>query len=104
VYPIASYQLVNIHMLGLRGSELPAEHERQGLRVGAAVRIALQLPWKAEQGKPDREQVWLVVTDVSSGRYVGRLDGDPKILTHLKSGLEIAFGPEHVAFIYPDKP
>ena len=50
------------------------------------------------------ERMWVEVTDVVDGRYVGRLANEPISVTEVRSGDHVGSGPEHVAAILRETP
>lgn len=81
---------------------IPPVDERRSLRLEQQVKLVLIPEQPASHGA---ERMWVTVTDTKAkDRYVGVLDNDPVVVSELKAGDLIEFGPEHVAAVQSHKP
>src|SRR5258708_17170192 len=101
----SSRRLENIeekHRLAPRTYSIPRSAERMSLRGGDLVKLVFLLDRPAQDGTTG-ERMWVSIQKVDNGGYAGTLDNNPKYLTDMKVGDQVAFGPEHVAAIWVDK-
>ena len=92
-------------MGGLRDSASPPRPQRIACKVGALVKVILELPPGAPPRKSSGERPWLIITEVKPGpRYLGKLDNDLVVFTELGSDDRIDFGPEHIIQIQEETP
>jgi hypothetical protein len=79
---------------------IPSESERASLARSQRVKLLFLF---YDEHETDRivqcERMWVTITEVGEGRYVGRLENRPRSASVLEPGAWIEFGPEHVAAI-----
>ncbi|MFT4264667.1 MAG: DUF2314 domain-containing protein [Nocardioides sp.] len=80
---------------------IPSVTERASLGVGDLAKLIFEL---ADVEETPAERMWVIVTQVVGGRYVGRLDNQPVAMTALNLGDTVSFGPEHVIDTGDDPP
>jgi YgiT-type zinc finger domain-containing protein len=92
-----SFTLVNVERMqeGHAGTVkiLPREF-RERLEPEQGVKLI----FLAADGRGER--MWVRITEVQNGRYVGTLNNEPVVLTHLKFKDIIEFGPENIAQVW----
>ena len=76
---------------------------RSDVRAALSVGDRVKLLFGVGSGSSN-ERMWVEVTEVADGRYVGLLDNEPVAIADLRAGDRIAFGPEHVAAIWREVP
>jgi hypothetical protein len=74
---------------------IPSRAERESVAPGDLVRLMFELVDPADD-EPRAERMWVQVTEVRRGRYVGTLDNQPVALTSIGPGSQVEFGPEHI--------
>lgn len=87
------------HAEATRSFFIPPREHREHLEVGRLVKLTFEFaPPRDLNGTPRTgERMWVIVAEARpNGTYVGHLDNDPDLLTELKPGDPIEFGPEHV--------
>ncbi len=82
--------------------KIPDQQRRQDLRVGDHAKLIFEEeihPQPGDQGPRGRvERMWVEIHQrTPNGRYIGKLLNQPALLTSVKSGDDVEFGPEHVA-------
>jgi hypothetical protein len=82
---------------------VPPLSERESLKVGQAAKLIFEIESENKQGEVERdcERMWVVVSEVASPYYIGRLINKPAIVDeteefYLKLDVEVPFLPEHV--------
>jgi hypothetical protein len=76
---------------------IPRSDVRRGLVPGDLVKLLFGV---GPGDPPPAERMWVVVLEAEGGRYLGRLDNEPQVISDLRLGASIPFGPEHVAASY----
>ncbi len=83
--------------------QIPAREERENLRPGLGAKLIFAIQVEEEDGALtiDTERMWVVVTEIVDGGYLGLLDNQPSCLDpdgeqYLVQGAEIPFRAEHV--------
>ena len=74
---------------------IPRSDLRRALAVGDRVKLLFGMGTGSST-----ERMWVEVTELADGRYVGRLENEPVAIADLRVGDRVAFGPEHVAAIW----
>jgi hypothetical protein len=69
--------------------EIPDLLERQNLKMGHFAKLIFN----------DKERMWVKVTEVLEGSYVGTLANEP-VVVKMKFGDRVEFEPKHIADIY----
>lgn len=82
--------------------QIPARSLRENLRVNDLAKLIFL--GSMADGRPAGERMWVEVVSRSkivNGQveYVGRLRSVPAVIQGLQLGDEVAFGPEHVAWL-----
>jgi uncharacterized protein YegJ (DUF2314 family) len=73
---------------------IPPRQEREQVQVGDLVKLIFRIEIGNECSV---ERMWVAVTKKTKSRgFVGSLDNDPYCTDTIKSGMEVAFGPEHI--------
>lgn len=82
---------------------IPARAEREALSPGDSAKLLFEL---VEPGPdmPGGERMWVEVTEVVSGGFVGVLMNQPSAITTIGRGDTVRFGPEHVIALLDDWP
>jgi hypothetical protein len=78
---------------------IPRSDVRRGLVAGDRVKLLFGVGTGSST-----ERMWVEVTEVVGGRYLGRLDNEPVAIVDLRAGDRVEFGPEHVAALWRDVP
>jgi hypothetical protein len=81
----------------------PSDEAIALLRVGNLVKLIFGFESSDPQA-PRAERMWVRIELFDAGRYVGRLDNDPRYIEDLKCGDEVAFEARHVIQIDIDDP
>jgi hypothetical protein len=91
------------HRLHPRTYSIPRSEVRDALAPGQLVKLAFLS--ESPDGQWSGERMWVEIVAVESGRYLGKLDNQPRYLGTLQIGDSVQFGPEHVAAIHvlPDQ-
>ena len=83
--------------------QLPEETVRKSLKRGSAAKLIFVIQTENENGHHEisTERMWVVVSEETNGRYIGRLTNQPASFepqenVYLKVDCEVPFGPEHV--------
>jgi hypothetical protein len=76
---------------------IPRSDVRRSLALGDRVKLLFGVG-----DGTSNERMWVEVTEVGSGGYVGRLANAPVAIDDLQEGDSVEFGPEHVAAIWRD--
>jgi hypothetical protein len=82
---------------------IPAREDRETMHFGHGAKLIFAIQIEEGDGSfvVDTERMWVVVTEVVDGGYVGLLDNEPACVDpdsdhYLVRGAEIPFRPEHV--------
>ena len=85
---------------------IPLRADRESLCVGQGVKLVFDIEATDESGAStvDTERMWVIVTEVCEGYYMGVLENEPASIevtdeVYLCRGAEIPFRPEHVVDI-----
>lgn len=82
---------------------IPTRAERENLTPGDAAKLLFDIETREGGRVIDRgvDRMWVIVKRSVDGRYLGVLDSDPGAAEglRLRPGIELSFGPEHVAGI-----
>jgi hypothetical protein len=76
-------------------SFIPGRAERDSLRAGDAAKILFEII-EPRPGMPTAERMWVSVTGRDPDGYTGVLTNVPSVITTIRQGDTIRFGPEHV--------
>jgi hypothetical protein len=90
------------HAEAPRSFFIPPREHRENLEVGRLVKLIFEFAPPRDLNGTLRtgERMWAIVSEVRpDGTYLGDLDNDPDLVTELKPGDPIKFGPEHVVAI-----
>jgi len=100
-----TYNLDNaeaLHRENPRSFSIPRSEQRANLKVGQSAKLIFISA--TSSGPYSAERMWVEVVTAKKGSYVGKLDNTPTVISGLKIGDEVIFGPEHViAVILPDE-
>jgi hypothetical protein len=80
---------------------IPRSDVRRTLAPGDLVKL---LFGAGSGDPPTAERMWVMVLEANVGRYLGRLDNEPRAISDLPLGAQVRFGPEHVAAIHREAP
>jgi hypothetical protein len=82
---------------------IPDRRMRESLRPGDAAKLLFDIETRTQGRVVDRgvDRMWVIVRRHEDGGYLGVLDNDPGQAEGLSlhAGMEIHFGPEHIADI-----
>ena len=82
---------------------IPPRAERENLKPGDGAKLLFDIETREGGRVTDRgvDRMWVIVKRRVEGRYVGILENDPGTADGLRlhPGMELLFGPEHVAEI-----
>ncbi|TVV43676.1 DUF2314 domain-containing protein [Thalassolituus sp. C2-1] len=96
------YELDDGEMLHAEAPEtfyIPEINVRNNLSVGDCVKLVFRM----DQPKLDDisvERMWVEITDVKEGFYIGFLDNDPVGEVTIKCNDTVVFQPKHIIAIY----
>jgi hypothetical protein len=76
---------------------IPRSDVRRSLAQGDLVKLLFGV---GHGDPPPAERMWVEVLEAEAGRYVGRLENEPQVISDLGLGDRVPFGPEHVAATY----
>lgn len=98
------YDLVNGEQQHRKASgtfEIPPLRERKNVAPGTFAKCM----FRTSDPRITVERMWVLVSEMKDGRYVGKLDNDPAIIPtkDLVCGDIIEFGPEHIINILDPK-
>ena len=83
--------------------EIPSRAARESLQPGDSAKLLFDIETRSGDCVVDRgvDRMWVIVKRREREGYVGVLDNDPGLAEGLllRPGMEIVFGPEHVASI-----
>jgi hypothetical protein len=82
---------------------IPSHDERTSLKIGHEAKLLFDAV-NPRPGSPTAERMWVKVLEVPDGRYVGELANVPQVITTIKAGSRVEFGPEHVIATPDDWP
>ena len=74
---------------------IPSRSERENLRPGDLVKLVFEIV-DPQLPEPGAERMWVEVTGVEDGRYIGALNNVPSTITTISLGDRVDFGPEHI--------
>lgn len=74
---------------------IPPEEKRRSLSVGDHVKLLFRFAPGGDGYHVER--MWVEVSSAGQGRYTGKLLNQPRYMTSLRDGIDVEFGPEHVA-------
>nr|WP_300681103.1 DUF2185 domain-containing protein [Nocardioides sp.] len=83
------------HAEAPRSFFIPSEVERRSLHVGDLAKLMFEVVDPADD-MPSAERMWVEVTEVVDGAYVGHLANEPTVITTVAHGDLVRFGPEHI--------
>jgi uncharacterized protein YegJ (DUF2314 family) len=72
---------------------IPTQEDRQSLRPDDLVKLMFRIEFDEVAHV---ERMWVRVTDVMLGSYVGVLDNDPYCTDEIRSGMKVEFHADHV--------
>jgi hypothetical protein len=82
---------------------IPDLDKRRTLKVGQAAKLIFEIESENEHGEVERdtERMWVVVSEIVSPYYIGRLSNQPATIPeasafYLRQDVEVPFLPEHV--------
>ena len=78
---------------------IPSLKERESLNVGEAVKLIFEMAQPTEEYDAF-ERMWVEITSLENGFYVGFLDNNPEGKVSIKAGDEVVFQSKHVISIY----
>lgn len=82
---------------------IPDAATRESLQPGDHAKLVFQLV-DDPGADPPAERMWVEVTDVAPGGYVGRLDNEPVVVPGLRAGARVEFEPRHVIEVPATEP
>lgn len=82
---------------------IPSRAERESLRPGDLAKLLFEIT-EPGPGMPSAERMWVGVTSTDAQGYQGVLRSVPKVITAIRHGDAVRFGPEHVLSIIEDWP
>jgi hypothetical protein len=75
----------------------PPAETRENLEIGMHAKLLFRFRGEtADRLDGDTERMWVLVTEVNDGNYVGTLANDPSTSSDLTWGDEVHFHPLHV--------
>ncbi|CCG97249.1 conserved hypothetical protein [Marinobacter nauticus ATCC 49840] len=81
---------------------IPEKSTRESLRVGDLVKLIFSMEETTGSEATSVERMWVEVTQVYEGYYLGRLDNEPYGSDCLKCDQDVFFQSRHVIDIYQD--
>ena len=84
------------HRRAPRTFSIPRSDQRSALKVGDMVKLVFLADRPSSEGHT-AERMWVEVTEVGDGTYVGALDNQPTFLSGLNPGDSVTFEARHVA-------
>jgi hypothetical protein len=84
-----------LHQAAPRSFFIPGHAERDSLRAGDLAKLLFEII-ERRPGMPRAERMWVGVTGRDSDGYAGVLTNVPSVITTIRQGDTIRFGPEHV--------
>jgi hypothetical protein len=81
---------------------IPEKSARESLMVGDLVKLIFSMEETAGSNATSVERMWVEVTEICRGHYVGRLDNEPYGSECMKCDQTVFFQPRHVIDIYQD--
>jgi hypothetical protein len=92
-----------LHRAAPRSFLIPGRAERDSLGAGNAAKLLFEII-DPGPGLPGAERMWVVVTSHDADGYTGELTSVPSVITTIRQGDAIRFGPEHVISTRGDWP
>lgn len=83
------------HRAAPRSFFIPDRAERDSLQAGDLAKLLFEIS-EPDPGLPDAERMWVSVTGRDADGYTGVLTNEPALITTVRQGDAIRFGPEHV--------
>jgi hypothetical protein len=84
------------HRAAPHSFSIPRSDVRSSLVPGTLAKLLFGF---GDDDAPSAERMWVEVLEAGGGRYVGRLENEPRAIADLGVGTRVVFGPEHVAAI-----
>ena len=81
---------------------IPSAHDRENLKKGDIVKLIFRMEQRDVE-ELSIERMWVIVTDVKRGGYVGKIDNDPVGEVFLKADDSVEFESKHVIQIYQEE-
>lgn len=82
---------------------IPTRAEREAVKPGELAKLLFEIVDPTD-GMPSAERMWVKVSEVRRGRYIGELDNEPAALKSIEPGSRIEFGPEHIISLMDNWP
>src|SRR5690606_398218 len=79
---------------------IPEKSARESLVIGDLVKLIFSMEGRAGSEGASVERMWVEVTEICEGHYVGRLDNEPYGSECVKCDQTVFFQPRHVIDIY----
>lgn len=81
---------------------IPSAGERTSLSPGDVVKLLFSPA--GDGGEVGGERMWVEVTEVTGGGYIGRLDNAPVVIEGIRAGDPVAFEARHVIAVWDETP
>ncbi len=92
-----------LHRAAPRSFFIPGRAERDSLRPGDVAKVLFEII-DPGPGMPSAERMWVGVTGRDADGYTGVLTNVPSVITTIRQGDTVRFGPEHVISTLGDWP